>query len=259
MNRNFVAWTGPSLFDASGIHMIEEALECNPMILRQNNSDFLMESLDLCKGVVIAGGVDIHPSVYGACVFTDHNLSKFDHDRDFRELMIIKYCLSHNIPMFGICRGHQMLGVYHGMELVQDISDGVVCHAPKSHGVYLKNNEPAHHVKIKKGFNFELTEEEWGKRQAAFQHSDEIREKHKNHYWVNSFHHQAINFDKQRYERLPIEIIGISQVHNGRVENIVELMTGENWLSCQWHPEYDWDANPCSKKVVLKFKELLEQ
>jgi len=52
-------------------------------------------------GIVLSGGNDV-----GTCL-----------DRDITEAFLIRYAIKYEIPLLGICRGMQMLGVYSGASL----------------------------------------------------------------------------------------------------------------------------------------------
>jgi len=72
------------------------------------------------NALVISGGDDIHPSLFGG----EPNPSQFyDVDRDKLELEYIKFALKHKIPMLGICRGHQLINVVLGGNLHGDIRE----------------------------------------------------------------------------------------------------------------------------------------
>ncbi len=82
-----------------------------------------------CCGLVLAGGSDIEPSLYGQ----PNVAAKNPHpERDEMELRLIREALRLNLPILGICRGAQMLNVALGGTLVQDIGDG---HTGVRHGV----------------------------------------------------------------------------------------------------------------------------
>lgn len=85
--------------------------------------------LEGCRGLVLAGGSDIEPSLYGQPNLAAKNPHP---ERDEMELRLIREALELDIPIFGICRGAQMLNVAFGGTLKQDIGDG---HTGVRHGV----------------------------------------------------------------------------------------------------------------------------
>jgi len=75
---------------------------------------------------------------------------------------------------------------------------------------------------------------------------------------VNSFHHQGVLWEK---ENKGVTVLGVSyaglEIGEQVFESIVELMQstdGKKFLSCQWHPEYDWQQNSYSKDFLNTFK-----
>ena len=86
----------------------------------------LVEQLD---GLVLQGGADISPRFYGAKPWAEHG--DCDPIRDEYELELMRGFVEADKPVLGICRGAQMLNVYCGGTLVQDIPSqwpGAVCH-----------------------------------------------------------------------------------------------------------------------------------
>ena len=81
-----------------------------------------------CDGLLVPGGADVDPALYG-----QENTASvgIDHDRDRDELTLIRQFMEAEKPIFGICRGHQILNVALGGTLVQHIPD----HAQLSDGV----------------------------------------------------------------------------------------------------------------------------
>jgi putative glutamine amidotransferase len=69
-------------------------------------------------GLILLGGCDIGPSLYGENVTFAHAPNKY---RDRIEWFLVRHALSRGKPVFGICRGHQMLAVACGGSLWQDI------------------------------------------------------------------------------------------------------------------------------------------
>ena len=87
----------------------------------------LVEHLD---GLVLQGGIDIHPQLYGAKPWRDD--AEYDTIRDEYELDLLHGFIDAEKPVLGICRGCQLLNVYFGGTLIQDIPSqwpGAVAHA----------------------------------------------------------------------------------------------------------------------------------
>jgi len=101
---NYVNWLMDSNFN------IVNAYDCN-------NLDSL---LLLADGIVLTGGEDINPLMYGDSL----NLllcEAMDFRRDTIEKKLFDFALSKQIPFVGICRGMQMMNVAHGGTLYGDI------------------------------------------------------------------------------------------------------------------------------------------
>jgi putative glutamine amidotransferase len=71
-------------------------------------------------GLVLSGGVDVDPQLYGERRHPE------THDpqpsRDFFELMLLEEALRRDLPVLAICRGHQLLNVFLGGKLIQHIT-----------------------------------------------------------------------------------------------------------------------------------------
>ena len=73
--------------------------------------------------VVFTGGQDIAPTLFRVPE-PWHGLEEeknFNATRDISEYLTMAYCLDQDIPLLGLCRGMQMLGVVSGASLIQDI------------------------------------------------------------------------------------------------------------------------------------------
>lgn len=257
MARKLIGLTGPSMFTTDCIKMIEEYFKADFVLLYHNDADNLQSWLKKCDGFMVAGGVDIHPSLYMQNALNDFNLSKFDFMRDCRELAIINYAMENKVPMLGICRGHQLLGVYCGlgMDFEMDVSRGHVVHSPHKAQINYDKEDPMHYVEIldQKRFPVKNIKERETVHKIMAHKEDK-------YVWVNSFHHQAVAYNKSRkYHEAGVEVLGVAPVTYGKNKRfIIELMRGKTWISCQWHPEFDYDVNTPSRTVLDVWKSMLE-
>ena len=81
------------------------------------------EALKNVDGVLFTGGEDIAPSLYAVQQDWHRIEAEIDYNaaRDVSDFLTMIYCLDHNIPLLGFCRGAQMLGVVSGATVIQDI------------------------------------------------------------------------------------------------------------------------------------------
>ena len=69
-------------------------------------------------GLLLAGGCDVDPARYGE---TPNGAGKPDLERDAHELALISFFAEQGKPIFGICRGMQIMNVALGGTLIQDL------------------------------------------------------------------------------------------------------------------------------------------
>lgn len=169
---------------------------------------------DTASGLLLPGGKDIHPSTYGAAPHP--TVTQTHKQLDALELKMVKRARQDKKPVFGICRGAQLLGVEAGGTLIQHIPDEIKrMNSDEKHGVSIDkydNVYPSsiyHEVFIRTGTQ-------------AF----DILRKHK--IYVPSRHHQAIK------DPGTLMISGVSPA--GIVE-IVEDPTREFHIGTQIHVE----------------------
>lgn len=70
-------------------------------------------------GVLLPGGVDVDPAFYGEA--PHEKLEKVDLPLDRLEFALLEHARAESLPVLGICRGHQLLNVFLGGSLYQDI------------------------------------------------------------------------------------------------------------------------------------------
>ncbi len=91
-----------------------------PILIPLNLSkDSLRAIYSQIDGLLLAGGADVHPKEFGEEVLPV--CGEIHADRDATELRVTRWALADGLPIFGICRGIQMLNVAAGGSLYQDI------------------------------------------------------------------------------------------------------------------------------------------
>ncbi len=187
-----------SVFAAGGIPV------CIPAVKDEADYGYYMEILD---GIIFTGGVDINPSCYGEEPLKE--VSGIAPSKDEYELGLFKKAYDGKMPIFGICRGNQLINVALGGSLYQDINSQL----PGSFGHYPKEtpeDELYHSVELVEGSKLH-----------------EIMGVNKLH--VNSFHHQAIKSLGRELK--------VTAVSKDNIIEAVESTEDRYLLGVQWHPE----------------------
>ena len=93
----------------------------NPVIISPNQKDSVEELV--FDGLMLTGGGDISPSLYSQRMKSSDDNICFGTsiERDTVEFNLVKKALSDNKPILGICRGMQLLNVYFGGTLIQNV------------------------------------------------------------------------------------------------------------------------------------------
>ena len=179
--------------------------------------------LDRLDGLLLPGSPsNVHPSHYGAESLTP---DMHDRERDGTSFSLIHAALARDMPLLAICRGIQELNVALGGSLHQQVHDvaGRLDHRGGP-GAKAEQYRPKHDVALQG-------------RLAAIAGHDSIR--------VNSVHEQAI-------DRLAPRLMVEATAPDGTVEGVrVEGATFA--LAVQWHPEWDYAADPCSVALFRAF------
>lgn len=77
-------------------------------------------SLGDCDALVLSGGVDIHPELYGGKLAYDKP-DKWTRERDDFEVAALEAAWGRGLPVLGVCRGLQLINVALKGDLVQDL------------------------------------------------------------------------------------------------------------------------------------------
>lgn len=73
--------------------------------------------------LLLPGGGDIHPSWFGQ---TDHGSASVDQELDRAQFRLLDAFARAGKPVLGICRGIQLINVYFGGDMIQDLPTGAL-------------------------------------------------------------------------------------------------------------------------------------
>ncbi len=178
----------------------------------------LAETLDVLDGLIIAGGGDLDPALYGG---REHeSVYMVNPTRDRFELDLARTALaSHGIPVFGICRGMQVMNLALGGDLDT--------HVPDVYG-----DQVAHRLPPRQPTEHEVCAEPG----SALEKICGVAE-----FPVCSWHHQSVR-------RLGRDVEAIAHAADGVVEGIV--YTDHSWaIGVQWHPEMQLPGDERQKRL----------
>jgi putative glutamine amidotransferase len=116
------AWDVPA---ALVPHAYVEAVERaggRPLLVPPSR-DGVEETLDALDGLILSGGSDLDPAIYGAEAHAQTIVVR--PDRDAAELELLRSALERDLPTLAICRGSQVLNVARGGDLVQHLPEVV--------------------------------------------------------------------------------------------------------------------------------------
>jgi putative glutamine amidotransferase len=170
-------------------------------------------------GLILQGGADIDPRAYGEVA--SHTVGAVDVTRDRFELDLLRAFIAAGKPVFGICRGMQLINVACGGSLHQDLcADG----ATTNWHVHADAYDQHMHALV-------IAADSWlSTRYGGITES-----------MVNSIHHQGV---EQLGKGLRVE----ARADDGVVEAVVSDGIGigaENFLlGVQWHPEFHDGTDP---------------
>lgn len=193
-----------------------------------NDEEYLSSAIDKCEGVLLTGGGDIDPELYeetqlGSCMLVNSFRDEF-------ELKVLDMALKKDKPILGICRGLQLLNVYYGGSIYQNIE---LLDLKKEHfNLNQKKYFKAHNVNI-------------------YEDTHLNKSLNKSMIEVNSLHHQSIN---KLGEGLTIS----AKSEDGLIEGIE--VEGKNLVfAVQWHPEMMFEKYPEQEKIFSYFIEHIKK
>lgn len=216
-------WT---LIATDYVHAVEKAGGIPMLLPFTDDTQTLFELTDRCDGILITGGDDVAPFLYGEDV--SHRTAHLEPVRDKQEYLLMKHLLEQSsVPLLGICRGCQILNVAVGGTLYQDLpTEG------KYHTLLNASRDSfAHRVRIQKGSRLE-----------QIIGSDSIL--------TNSYHHQSVK-----------DVAPGLTVTGTTADGVIEAVEkdGDRFiLGVQWHPEMTWSC-PINQKIFQAFIKACEK
>jgi putative glutamine amidotransferase len=87
------------------------------------SDDGVAETLEALDGLLLSGGADLDPALYGQPPQAETTGIRGDRDR--AELALLRAALDRELPVLAVCRGSQVLNVARGGDLVQHLPDVV--------------------------------------------------------------------------------------------------------------------------------------
>jgi putative glutamine amidotransferase len=167
-------------------------------------TDAVAETLDALDGLLVTGGIDVDPALYGADRHPEMPGAR--PERDQAELVLLEEALARDMPVLAICRGSQLLNVLRGGDIEQHLNETDL------HG----NGEretTEHGVRVKQG-----------SRLAALVGETAV---------VTSEHHQG-------FGRIGEDLEAVAWAPDGTVEAVED--PGRRFaLAVVWHPERSED------------------
>ena len=196
-----------------------------PVVLPfSTNQNEIRDWADRLDGLLLTGGEDIAPALYGE--EPRQGLGEISPVRDYFEAKLLVYMIEQNKPVFAICRGIQVLNAVMGGTLFQDLPR----EWPSSlqHSQKAPRDHSAHVVKISKGTKLN-----------QIVGPDDLQ--------TNTFHHQAV-------KQIAPGLAPSAHSRDGLIEAIEDPLR-TFVIGVQWHPENLWQLSDRHFKLFTAFVE----
>ncbi len=189
--------------------------------------DSLEYYLSIASGIIISGGPDVNPALYGKEDEVER-CENIDYRRDTLELQMIKHALENKIPILGICRGVQILNIVYGGTLIIDI--------PADFDTLIKHRGQGNHwITLVEGtFLSEICRITGDS--------------------VNSSHHQAVENTASFFRPAAFAEDGLIEALE-----LKEPLDHPFVLGVQWHPERMDPESPLVYPIAKRFIEEVER
>lgn len=217
--RPLVGVTGPAHGGHSGWSFSWLALRRMGARVRRLRPPLRQSQIEDLDGVVIGGGAHVEPSRYAQQPSIEY---VYDEQRDEFEWAVLGSAMERRLPLLGICRGAQLINVFRGGSLYQNLPEDIP-------GLHLKR-----HVLARKRIQIENG--------SLLEHVMAVHQVR-----VNSLHRQGV---RELGKGLRVS----AKDESGIVQAIESTEGGGPFLlGVQWHPEY-LPAHPAHRRL---FRELV--
>jgi putative glutamine amidotransferase len=183
-----------------------------PLVVPPCSPDDAPPVLDRLDGLLLSGGVDVDPALFGEAPHP--KLRRVDRRRDDLEIALVREALRRHLPILAICRGIQVLNVATGGTLIQDLPSALT--GGERHDRPEPRDRRVHEIEAKPGTRL---------RQILGEDTMS----------VNSFHHQAVG-------RLGDGLVASARCPEDDVIEGIEQPGRRFVVGVQWHPETFWSA-----------------
>jgi putative glutamine amidotransferase len=206
--------------------LLESDSNIRTIVLYAYDLDEISAILNSCDALLLTGGNDIFPGLYGREADTAQ-CGIFNQRRDTLEMAALSYALESKMPVLGICRGLQLINVQQGGTLFIDLADET--DSEKLHRT--DGDGWTQHLIFPEKTAFPL---------VGFSSSAHL---------VASNHHQGI-------DKLAKSLMVVARSEDSLPEAIVFKNPESSFLlAVQWHPEWKPLAGELSKPLAKLFLE----
>lgn len=207
--------------NAAYLRYVEET-QCIPLLLPTlKDLNRIAEMVSAVDGIILTSGDDVLPEYYGEKTMNPN--WRIDGHRTYFEAALVAEALGQEKPIYGICRGCQMLNVALGGDMFQDIPTqviGAIEHSSK--------NKP-----------------KWATHKVTISEDSILYPiLNKNSVSVTTSHHQAVR-------DLAADLQVAATADDGIIE-AVEMSNKKIVLGVQWHPEV-MDDDPLQLRILEAF------
>ncbi|HEX8636567.1 MAG TPA: gamma-glutamyl-gamma-aminobutyrate hydrolase family protein [Pyrinomonadaceae bacterium] len=196
-----------------------------PLIAKREYITEIVKNLD---GILLPGSdTDVDPNRFGEDPHP--RLKNVITEKDETDLLLLEEVEKLNLPVLAICFGMQILNVFRGGTLFQDIEAQIQNCIKHEQGIPLERN------------SHQISFSEQKSLLCSF-----VPEKKLKDVKVNSHHHQAINL-------LGKDLKAVAFSADGVVECIEDKRENRFVLAVQWHPELSYKTDFLSKRIFEGF------